>query len=321
MQRDPKYVLRRITKVLEAEEACLVVELHRRLGEVGQPRLDPRLVDLVAGNEVAKPGGKIVELRRNDSVLYALSATSAVKADYVAEYKALLYQKALLSKDEPANVDALHSMVVQAVAQASSRGAGIEVHVQTSGSSAPGWLVASGTCGGQEMLFVVFASNELKWIYPHSHQVWAALRHCCREEAALPIVIARHFHPGCFGLFKAVGMLGHATYKVWFSPDVWPDFERLTAILGFPTATTESLDDRLLSFFDRTLPSQIKRSLANLRQVSDLVRGFASEEGLGSSDLDTQLRHSVYQSFLAALPSTHLVRRLQEDAAGAWRPP
>ncbi|MGB3906268.1 MAG: hypothetical protein WBB22_15265, partial [Anaerolineae bacterium] len=301
---DPRYILNRATRVLQAETACLAVELHRRLGEVGQPRLDPRLVDLSIHSEIAKEEGEIIQLTRNDFVFYALSATPAVKADYVAEHKSLLYEKALRLKDAPTNLEAVRSMIVLAARDALSDEGGICIQVSPPDSLGPRSLVLSGACGREQNPFAVFASNELIWIYPHSREVWVALGHCCADEVALPVLIARQFHPSCYGLFKTIGMLGHPTYKLYFCPDVWPDFERVRVVLGFPTAPTDRLDERLSSFFDRTLPRQSARALGNLCEVADLLSEFASSSGLARSDLDPQSRLRVFESFLSRLPST-----------------
>jgi hypothetical protein len=321
MQRDPKYVLRRATKVLEAQGACLSVELHRRLGEVGQPRLDPRLVDHVVQSEAAKQDGKIKEVVQSNLVFYSLSSTSPVEAQYIAEHKSLLYEKASRLKDAPENLNAVSSMIVLAAEQASSHDAGVRVMAAPAHLPGPRSLVLSGACGRERMPFAVFVSNELAWIYPYSQEVWVGLGHCCADEVALPVLIGRQFHPSCFGLFRALGMLGHATYKVYFCPAVWPDFERVKVILGFPVAATEPLDQRLSSFFEKTLPSQIERALANLPEVCDLVSEFASHGGLAQPELDPRRRLGVYEAFLSRLPSTVAVRRLRDDVAVApWLP-
>ncbi|MGB5931443.1 MAG: hypothetical protein WBH57_00030, partial [Anaerolineae bacterium] len=86
------YLTSRIKTILAREIACLKVELHRRLGEVGRRRLDPRLVDYFLETHLATQKPKIISMQRDDLVFYTLSDTPEDDLQPVIQEKLTLYQ-------------------------------------------------------------------------------------------------------------------------------------------------------------------------------------------------------------------------------------
>ena len=315
------YIAYRIETILLRETACLQVELHRRLGEVGQPRLDPRLVDYFLETHLATPKPKFVSLQRDGLVFYTLSNTPESHLQRVIEEKLTLYQRAIKLKDSPQNVESVHRMFLAAARRASRQRPDARLRLYRPRAPAQSTYAFRGVCLEDGIAFMVFVSNNLGWIYPHSAAIWAPLGHCSNDEIAVPIIIGRYFHPSCFSLFKTLGMFGHRTYKVYFSPKVWPDFDRPRTGLGFTTASTASPEDRHASFFAHTLPNHIHAALTNFNQLSAIISQLAIEEALADPSLEASLRLERFLSFLSRLPPTNLVQRLREDARGAWKTP
>ncbi len=313
------YLTSRIKTILAREIACLKVELHRRLGEVGRRRLDPRLVDYFLETHLATPKPKFVSVQRDGLVFYALSNTPESHLQRVIQEKLALYQAAIKLKDSPQNVESVHRMFLAAARRASQQRPDARLYLYLPGPRAQSIYVFRGVCSEDGIPFMVFVSNDLAWIYPHSPAIWASLSHCSTDEITVPVIIGRYFHPGCFSLFKTLGILGHQTYKVYFSPKVWPDFDRLTTSLGFTTASTASPEDRHTSFFANTLPNHIQAAFTNFNQLAAIVSQFAIEEALADANLDPNPRLERFLSFLSLLPPTNLVERLREDARGAWK--
>lgn len=313
------YLTKRIETILRREVACLQIELHRRLGEVGRARLDPRLVDDFLETHITTPKPKIVPLQRDSLIFYTLSRTPQGDSQRVIEEKLALYKRATRLKDSPPNVESVHRMFLKAARRASQQRPDAHLRLYLPGAPAQPTYAFRGVCSEDGIPFMVFVSNDLVWIYPHSPAIWAPLGHCSSDEMAVPVIIGRYFHPSCFSLFKTLGILGHQTYKVYFSPKVWPDFDRLRTSLGFPAASTASPEDRHASFFANTLPNHIQASFTNFDQLSAIISQFAIEEALADANLEPNLRLERFLSFLSRLPPTKLVNRLREDARGAWK--
>lgn len=319
MEDTDDYLTYRVVTVLVRETACLQVELRRRLGEVGQRRLDPRLVDYFLETHLATPKSKIISIQRDGLVFYTLRDAPEDDLESVIQEKLTLYKTATRLKDSPPNVESVHRMFLAAARQASRQRPNARLRLDLPSAPALSTLAFCGDCSEERIAFMVFVSNDFEWIYPHSPTIWASLGHCSTDETAVPVIIGRFFHPSCFSLFKTLGIVGHQTYKVYFSPKVWPDFDRLTTSLGFTTASTASPEDRHISFFDHTLPNHIQAAFTNFNQLSAIISQFAIEEALADANLDSNLRLERFLSFLSRLPPTKLVERLREDARGAWK--
>jgi len=319
MEDTRDYLTYRVVTILLRETACLQIELHRRLGEVGQRRLDPRLVDYFLETHLATSKPEIISIQRDGLVFYTLSDTPEDDLEPVIQEKLTLYKKAIRLKDSPPNVESVRRMFLVAARRASSQRPDARLRLYLPGAPTQSTYAFRGICLEDRTAFMVFVSNDFEWIYPHSAAIWAPLGHCSTDEVAVPVIIGRIFHPSCFSLFKTLGILGHQTYKVYFSPKVWPDFDRLTTGLGFTTASTASLEDRHASFFAQTLPNHIQAALTNFNQLSALISQFATEEALADANLEPSLRLERFLSFLSRLPPTNLVERLRDDARGAWK--
>lgn len=313
------YLTKRIETILRREVACLQIELHRRLGEVGRARLDPRLVDDFLETHIATPKPKIVPLQRDSLIFYTLSRTPQDDSQRVIEENLALYKRAIRLKDSPPNVESVRRMFLKTARRASTQWPDARLRLYLPAAPAQSTYAFRGVCLEDRIAFMVFVSNDFEWIYPYSPTIWAPLSHCSTEEITVPVIIGRYFHPSCFSLFKTLGILGHQTYKVYFSPKVWPDFARFTTVLGFTTASTVSPEDRHASFFAHTLPNHIQAALTNFNQLSALISQFATEEALADANLEPSLRLERFLSFLSRLPPTHLVERLRDDARGAWK--
>jgi|GEM_PF-4239452 len=310
------YLTSRIKTILAREIACLKVELHRRLGEVGRRRLDPRLVDYFLETHLATQKPKIISMQRDDLVFYTLSDTPEDDLQPVIQEKLTLYQTATRLKDSPPNVESVHRMFLTAARRASKQRPYARLRLDLPGAPAQSTYAFRGLCLEDRTAFTLFISNDLGWIYPHSLAIWAPLSHCSTGEITVPVIIGRYFHPSCFSLFKTLGILGHQTYKVYFSPKVWPDFDRLRTGLGFTTASTASPEDRHASFFAHTLSKHSQAAFTNFNQLSAIISQFAIEEALADVNLDASLR---LERFLSRLPPTKRVERLRDDARGAWK--
>lgn len=313
------YLTNRIKTILAREIACLRLELHRRLGEVGRRRLDPRLVDYFLETHLATSKPEIVSIQRDGLIFYTLSDTPEDDLQPVIQEKLTLYKTATRLKDSPPNVESVHRMFLAAARRASKQRPDARLRLDLPGAPAQSTYAFRGLCLEDRTAFTVFISNNLGWIYPHSPAIWAPLGHCSSDEIAVPVIIGRFFHPSCFSLFKTLGILGYQTYKVYFSPKVWLDFDRLRTVLGFTTASTDSPEDRHASFFAQTLPNHIQAALTNFNQLSALISQFATEEALADANLEPSLRLERFLSLLSRLPPTNLVERLRDDATGAWK--
>jgi len=319
MEDTRDYLTYRVVTVLLRETACPKVELHRRLGEVGRRRLGPRLVDYFLETHLATQKPKIISMQRDDLVFYTLSDTPEDDLQPVIQEKLDLYKTATRLKDSPPNVESVHRMFLTADRQASKQRPDARLRLDLPGARAQSTYAFRGVCLEDRIAFIVFVSNDLAWIYPHSPAIWASLGHYSTDEIAVPVIIGRYFHPSCFSLFKTLGILGHQTYKVYFSPKVWPDFDRLRTGLGFTTASTASPEDRHASFFADTLPNHIQAAFTKFNRLSAIISQFAIEEELADPNLEPNLRLQRFLSFLSRLPPTNLVERLREDARGAWK--
>ena len=313
------YLTNRIKTILTREIACLKIELHRRLGEVGRHRLDPRLVDYFLEIHLATPLSKIISIQRDGLVFYTLRDAPEDDLESVIQEKLTLYKTATRLKDSPPNVESVHRMFLAAARRASRQKPHTRLRLHLPEASALPTFAFRGVYSEDRIAFMVFVSNDFEWIYPSSPAIWAPLSYCSTDEIAVPIIMGRFFHPSCFSLFKTLGILGHQTYKVYFSPKVWPDFDRLRTGLGFPSASTDSPEARHVSFFTDTLPNHIQPAFTKFNQLSALISHFAIKEALADANLEPSLRLERFLSFLSRLPPTNLVQRLREDARGAWK--
>ena len=313
------YLTKRIETILRREVACLQIELHRRLGEVGRARLDPRLVDDFLETHIATPKPKIVPLQRDGLTFYTLSRTPQDDSQRVIEEKLALYKRAIRLKDSPPNVECVRRMFLAAARRASRQRPDARLRLYLPAAPAQSAYAFRGVCSEDRIAFMVFVSNDLGWIYPHNPAIWVPLSYCSTDEVAVPVIIGRIFHPSCFSLFKTLGILGHQTYKVYFSPKVWPDFDRVGTVLGFTTASTASPKDRHTSFFAHTLPNHIPAAFTNFNQLSAIISQFAIEEALADANLEPNLRLERFLSFLSRLPPTKRVKRLRDDVTGGWK--
>jgi hypothetical protein len=315
---DREYVLKRITTVLKRQTVCLPVELHRRLGEVGNPRLDPRLVDLVLEEQLASSGPKIASVQQEGLVLYSLATGPDEEVQSLIEQKVAVYRRGMRFKDSHSNIESVQRMLLLAAEEAARNEPSAQIRLDHPGRGEPSFLAFAGAYGPHGIPFKAFVSNELEWIYPQAAAVWTTLRDCCGAHRATPLLVGRVFHPSCFSFFKTIGMFGHQHYKLYFSPHVWPDFDRFTAFLGFPTGSTDAADAAHVRLFAQTLPKHIRAAFDTIDRLAALILEFSVERGLANPDLDPGLRLSRFASFLSRLPTSDLVSRLREDAAGAW---
>ena len=161
-----EYLTYRVESILARETACLKVELHRHPGEVGQPRLDPRLVDYFLETHLATQRTKVISMQRDGLVFYTLSDTPEDGLQPVIQEKLTLYKTATRLKDSPPNVESVNCMFLTAARRASKQRPDARLRLDLPGAPVQSTYAFRGLCLEDGTAFTVFISNDLGWIYP-----------------------------------------------------------------------------------------------------------------------------------------------------------
>lgn len=163
--------------------------------------------------------------------------------------------------------------------------------------------------------FVAEIKNQREWLYESTEPIWALLG-AAAELDAVPILIARRVPETVYALMKAVGGIAFRSTKLILHPDArdWhedgrPSFASAARELGFHSDIDYLPADgplpRHRALWTTVLPPQMTELIDRFRQVEDVVRNVAFDEGLrakgGHGKATGRTRNRIVHDALATI--------------------